>query len=313
MTVVEPLRAADAVRTRPATLARNLLVAAALSAVCAAIVYALFVRTGLGQRFDNAALAGSHQQLPGTRAADISALQRITADSFAVVLVILAAIGVVRRRPRLGIAAALSAGIAVVGTDLLKYDVLPRPFLVRSDYLLAPNTFPSGHSATAIACAFALVVVSPPRWRGLAAVVAGSYGWLTAAQVQTAGWHRPSDAIGAAFVAFTAVTLVTAGVVAWRPTVRYGGSGHRIALSILGMVWVVAAAITVFDMARVLRFLATHADALTFTAAIQNDAYQISVNLTVVVVVTLLMALLVLIGGHDLDAPRPPTGSAATS
>lgn len=283
-----------------------------MSALCAAVVYVLFVRTGLGQRFDNAALAGSYQQLPSARAADISWLQRITADSFALVLVILAAIGVARRRPRLGIAAAFSAGIAVVGTDLLKYDVLARPYLVRSDYLLRPNTFPSGHSATAIACAFALVVVCPPRWRGVAAVVAGSYGWLTAAQVQTAGWHRPSDAIGAAFVAFTAVTLVAAAVALWRPTAPYRRSRHVVAFAVLGLVWLVAAAITALDMARVLHFLVTHADALSYTSAIQDDAYQISVNLTVVVVVTLLIALLALIGRQDLDASpaRWPSRSA---
>jgi len=284
-------------------LSRRLAAAAAVAILLAAVVYVLLVHTSLGQRFDNAALLGSHEQLNSTRLLDQSILRRITADSFAVVLAILVGIGLLRRRPRLGVGVAVAAAAAVIGTDLLRRVVLDRPQLVHSDGFFPLNTFPSGHTATAISCALALVVVSPPAWRGISAVVAGSYACFTAAGVQTAGWHRPSDAIGAALIGFAAVAIVAALVAERRPV----GSGRRIghvpAFVILAVVWLAAGGLSVINAARVLRFLANHADTFSPTPAILNDAYQFSVNLTVAVVVSLLAALLILLGPADLDEP----------
>jgi len=286
-----------------AGLPRRLVIAAAIAAVLAAVTYVVLVHTSLGHRFDNAALLGSLQQGNSTRLLDASILRRITADSFAVVLVILVAFGLVRRRVRLGVGVALAAAGAVIGTDLLRKVVLDRPFLVRGDSVYPVNTFPSGHTATAIACALALVVISPPAWRGISAVLAGSYAWFTATAVQTAGWHRPSDAIGAALLGFAAVTVVTAYVAKRRPI----GSGRRIghipAFLVLGVVWLGAAALSALNAARVLRFLAAQPDTINPTPAVLNDAYQFSVNLTIVIVVSLLAALLILLGTADLDEP----------
>jgi membrane-associated phospholipid phosphatase len=284
---------------------KRLLIAAALAATLATAVYVLGVHTSLGQRFDNAALLGSHEQHASTRTNDTALLERITADSFAVVLLLLVTLGIARRRPRLGIGVALAAGGAVVTTDLLRRVVLDRPLLVHSDLFYTANTFPSGHTAAAIACALALVVVSPPAWRGLAAVVAGSYAGFTAAAVQTVGWHRPSDAIGAAFLSFAAVTVVAAALARWRPSGSGRGSGHKPAFALLALIWLVAGALGSVNAARVLRFLANHSDSLSPTPAIMNDAYQFSVNLTIVVVATLLAALLALLGPYDLDEPVP--------
>jgi membrane-associated phospholipid phosphatase len=293
--------AAEAPLGSPPTV--RLLLAAVVSIGIAALVYVVFVRTALGQRFDNAALAGSRLQLAATRATDVSQLQRITADSFAVALVLIAIFGVLRGRPRLGIGAAVAAAIAVIGTDALKEHLLTRPTLVHSDRILTSNTFPSGHTATAIACALALIMVTRPRWRGVAAVVAGTYAWVTAAQVQTAGWHRSSDAIGAALLGFAAVAMVAALLSRWRPIGYVGRPRHRAALSVLGVVWLVAAATAGFEAVRVIRYLRDHDPSLALTRAVQNDAYHFSVSLTVVVVVSLIMTMLVLLRGCDLDQP----------
>ncbi|HWB67849.1 MAG TPA: phosphatase PAP2 family protein [Mycobacteriales bacterium] len=285
--------------------AARLTAAAVVSAVLAGVAYVIFVRTGLGQRVDNAALAGSLHQLPQTRMEDASLLRRISADSFALVLVVIAVIGLLRRRPRLGIGVAVAAGVAVIVTDLLKSDILTRPFLSTTDGLLPVNSFPSGHTATAIACALALVVVTPPRWRGLAAVVAGTYAWLIAAWVQTAGWHRLSDAIGAAFIAFSAVALIAALVAVWRPVGTVSSARQWPAQLVLGLIWLGAVGYFGWYAAKVLHFLSVHSDATALTPAVQNDAYQISLSLTVAIVVSLLMALLALLGRCDLDQPRP--------
>jgi membrane-associated phospholipid phosphatase len=198
---------------------------------------------------------------------------------------------------------AVAAGVSVIGTDVLRKAILTRPALVHSDLVAAVNTFPSGHTAAAISCAFALVVVSPPAWRGISAVVAGSYAWFTAAAVQTAGWHRPSDAIGAALLGFAVVALLAAVVASRRPVGEGTRYWHVPAFGLLGVVWLGAGALSALYAVRVLRFLASHSDSLQLTRAILDDAYQFSVNLTVVVVVSLLMLLLMLLGRHDLDQP----------
>jgi membrane-associated phospholipid phosphatase len=291
-------------------LGRRLIIAAAAAAVLALLVYIVSVHTALGQRFDNAALLGAHGQRNSTRLGDVSLLRRITVDSFVIVLLIIIGIGVVRRRPRLGIAVAAAAAVAVGATHVLRTHLLDRPTLVRSDAFFPSNTFPSGHTATATAVALALVVVCPPAWRGVAAVVAGSYAWITATAVLTAGWHRPSDAIGAALLGFAVVAATAAVIAAVRPI----GSGRRVAhlpaFAVLGVVWLVASVLSILNAARVLHFLVDHADSLTPTPSVLNDAYLCSVNLTVVVVVTLLGLLLYLLGPCDLDQPRsesPPT------
>jgi membrane-associated phospholipid phosphatase len=290
-------------------------IAAAISAALFVAIYLLMIRTDFGHRFDNAALVGSHEQVFSTRLHDAFFLHRINLFNFTIVLVVIIAIGVARRRPWLGLTAAAGALLSAAGTDLLKYVVLSRPVLVRSDAIYPLNTFPSGHTATAIGCALALVLVSPPAWRGLSAVVAGSYAWITATDVQTAGWHRPSDAIGAALVAFTVFALLAA-LLARTRRVRTGVRlSHVPALVILAGVWVYAGVRTALNAARVLHYLATTAATVAPTPAVLNDAYQFSINLTIVVVVSLLAALLLLLDNFDLDArrdrPRATAGETA--
>jgi membrane-associated phospholipid phosphatase len=279
-----------------------LAVASVLAVACAAVCYLVMVRTSLGQRFDNAAFDGARDQVPGVAGAGTDQLRRITADSFALVLVILAAIGAVRRRLLLGLGAALAAALAVAGTDVLKNDILTRPALTAST--AGVNTFPSGHTATAVACAMALVLVSPPRWRGLAAVGAGAYGWITAAQVQTAGWHRPSDAIGAAFLAFAAVTGIGAMIARARPVGPPSPGRHRIAQVVLGLVALANAAVITWGLVDVLRYLHARALGLPVAGGVRHDAYITGLGATVEVVVILLMILLALLGRANLGGAR---------
>jgi hypothetical protein len=186
----------------------------------------------------------------------------------------------------------------------LRKAILDRPFLVRSDAVFPLNSFPSGHTATAISCALAIVIVSPPAWRGVSAVVAGSYAWFTAAAVQTAGWHRASDAIGAAFLSFAVVAVLTAWVAAKRPVGAGPRFAHVPAFVLLGLVWVGAAGYSALNAARVLRFLSPNPFSTAPTHAIYTDAYHFSIGLTVVIVVSLLGAMLLLLGRADLDQPR---------
>jgi membrane-associated phospholipid phosphatase len=298
-------RSATAERAR--RLAWWLTAAAVVALLAAGACYVLFVRTATGQRFDNDALLGSYQQYSVTRAADNAALRRISADSFALVLVGLVVIGVARRRVWLGLGAAFTAGITVAGASVLKHVVLSRPLLVPTDGTLLANSFPSGHTATAVSCALALMLVSPPRWRGLVAVVAGFYAWGVAAEVQTAGWHRPSDSVGAALLAGAVVSLVAAFFVRWRPVAISWSRPHRISLGILAVAGLASGAATAVGLAKVLRWLRDHQPSVASTTAIRNDAYLTGVSVTVLVVVVILAILLVLLGHVDLEH-RPARG-----
>ena len=132
----------------------------------------LLLRTSVGQRFDYSAKIGSipvNPAVPGeTRCA-------ASPHVFAAVIVVVVVIGFVRHRPLLGVRGALGAGIAVLATDLLKNDVLNRPFLTRQ-VTRAAHTFPSDHTAAAMAWTMALVLVVPARWRSTMAILAGADG-----------------------------------------------------------------------------------------------------------------------------------------
>ena len=275
--------------------ARRLAVAAAVALIATILCYLLLVRTSLGQRFDNAAYLGSQASPSTPRVTDGNQLRRITADSFAVVLLALVGIGVFRRRIWLGVGSAVAAGIAVIGTDVLKHWVLHRPPLTATDVYVPGNT------AAAVACAMALVLVCAPRWRGLAAVVAGTYGWITAAQVQTAGWHKPSDAIGGALLAFATVAAVAA-LVAWnRPVYVEPSRPHRIAFAVMASVGLIDGLAMVIGLIHVLRDFRRNVPSLLETSSIRSDSYFTGVTLTVFVVVVLVMTLLALLGRVDID------------
>jgi membrane-associated phospholipid phosphatase len=294
----------DTDQTDPAGLSRSFFVAAALAAGLTVVTYLLTVRTGLGQRFDNAALAGSMQQNPSARLNDILFLGHISSTSFAGVLLGIVIIGFIRRRWLLGVTLALTALVSVNGTDLLKNHVLTRPQLVSSDQLRPQNSFPSGHTAVAISCAFALVVIAPPVIRGLVAILAGGYSWTVAADVQTAGWHRASDAIGATLLCFAIICVVVAVLVRTRPANKGNELTHIPAYLVLGLVWLFSLTLAIYNAIRVLRVLDRTADTAQLDHALLTHSYEFSVNLTVAIVATALIALLVLLGRYDLDARR---------
>jgi membrane-associated phospholipid phosphatase len=304
MAVSAPARAPlpEGQRDDAARLSNWLIVAAAGAVIAAIACYVIAIRTTVGQRFDDAALQGAYEQYPAERAASNHVLHAISADSFAVVLVILVVIGALRRRIRLGLGAASAAGISVIGVSILKHFVLTRPDLIATPWWIPTyNTFPSGHTATAVACALALMLVSPPRWRGVTAVVAGCYAWITAAQVQTAGWHRPSDAIGASLLAFAVVAAVAAFFVRRRPVAVSWSRPHRLALITLSLVGLGAAVATAVELHRLLWWLRQRQTYFTSTQAIRDHAYLTGVGFTIVVVVCTLLTLLILLGNVDLD------------
>jgi len=191
-----------------------MVVLAAVSVVLLAILYVVAVHTEWGQRIDDAALDGRTTRIAvldaTDRVLDTISYASLAFGSAAVVLIALA-----RRRPHLAIA----AGVIILGsnitTQLLKKVVLDRPdFGLARDPHELTNWFPSGHSTVAMSLAVALVLVVAENARPWAAVGGLVYATAVGAGTVTAGWHRPSDVLGA-YLVVTAWTGVTVAVLIW--------------------------------------------------------------------------------------------------
>jgi membrane-associated phospholipid phosphatase len=167
--------------------------AAVLAAAAVYALYRVFVLTSLGQTLDTAALHGA--DVSHARAEEIMsrALNGTSLVSLVLVCVTAAAIGLVRRRIGLAVAAALMVLGANLSAQLLKMR-LDRPEL---DDFPAPNSFPSGHTTAAVSVAFALVLVLPSAIRGMVALIGAAYVSVIAVATVWAEWHRPSDTVAA--------------------------------------------------------------------------------------------------------------------
>ncbi|MFF9011743.1 phosphatase PAP2 family protein [Streptomyces sp. NPDC014870] len=168
------------------------------SVLLMAIVYAGLVLTATGQRWENAVLTGrlTDETLAAAHEANHT-LQHITLSSLAAALLLLAAIGTIRRRYALTAAAVGTVAVSLLLTEVLKRFLLVRPDLVDAPPHLTQNSFPSGHTTIATSVMFGLVLVVPYRLRGLAVGLGALWAIAVGAYTVAAGWHRPSDVIGA--------------------------------------------------------------------------------------------------------------------
>ena len=155
------------------------------------------VRTASGQRWENAALAGRAGASPEALQTAQDRLDQLTVTMLAASIGALVVIGLVRRRPLLGLAAAGVVVGSLVLAEVLKRVVLTRPALVDAPGDIAHNSFPSGHTTIAVSLMVAAVLVVPYALRPLTALVVAAWGVGVSGYTVTAGWHRVSDTIGA--------------------------------------------------------------------------------------------------------------------
>lgn len=162
--------------------------------------YSLLVRTAPGQRLENAALRGADHVIWVQDAAN-DVLNLITVRSLAWAVLMLASIGLLRRRPRLSLAAVGLVGVSLGLTEVFKRVLLSRPPLAVAPDVYMHNSFPSGHTAIAMSVLLALVLVSRSRYRGTTMLLAMLYGLGVGSWTLIAKWHRFSDTVGADAVA----------------------------------------------------------------------------------------------------------------
>ena len=182
----------------------------ALSAVAAAAVlglYLLVVRTYWGQRLDEHAFVG-HDFFAARAAQADDFLRLVSIGSLVLAIVLVAAVAIFRRRPLLALLAAASVVGSVFVTEVLKLFLLERPPLVAS--FIFDNSYPSGHATVGMSVAVAAMLVVPRRLVIPTAIGAGLFGSAFGVAVVAAGWHRPSDAVGAFLVVISVAAACAA-------------------------------------------------------------------------------------------------------
>jgi membrane-associated phospholipid phosphatase len=182
------------------TIQRRLLLGALICALLLIVCYFLLVGTPWGHQVDDDAYFG-HEALSGkVIRLDSDLLDLVTKATLLLAAVVLLLIAAVRRCTFVGVVAMAGFGCAVVGAEVLK-SKLPWRALVPDDGLFErgfqTGTFPSGHATIGTALTLSLLLVSSSRWRPWLAVLGGCVSSIFATSVLFAGWHRPSDALGA--------------------------------------------------------------------------------------------------------------------
>lgn len=174
------------------------------------VVYLLVVQTRWGQELDERTLLGS-DIISNLRAAQADRFLRIVSiGTLALAMALVAAVAFLRGRPQLALIAAGSVVAAVTVTELLKLVILQRPELITTMLNGGDNSYPSGHTTVGMAVCVAALLVVPARLRPITALGTGLIGGAFGVAVVAAGWHRPSDAVGAYLVCVCTGALAAA-------------------------------------------------------------------------------------------------------
>jgi membrane-associated phospholipid phosphatase len=246
-------------------LAGGYLVALAVAQAAAfTALWRWFVRTEHGQMLDTVALTGNTigrdriDELVG------SVLNAMSIAALVTTTVVIGFIALIRGRVALAVVATLFIVGANATVQVLKYGIDRPDFGVDPERAAAGNSLPSGHAAVAMSFAVALVLVLPPRMRGVGAVLGAGYAALVGVATLSAGWHRPSDAVAAILVVGTwaAIAGVLLILVQRRGGQVAAGDGHASVARVLGLGGLALLAVAAIGLALTDQVLSTPPDEL---------------------------------------------------
>ncbi|MBV8901269.1 MAG: phosphatase PAP2 family protein [Verrucomicrobia bacterium] len=228
------------------TIQKQLLLASLLCALLLTAGYFAFVNTAWGHKVDEDAYFGREVLSWKIKKLNLDILDLVGKTALLAAAMVLLAIAAVRRSALVGILAVAGFGGAVVGAEILKR-VLPWRVLVPEDANLQTafqaGTYPSGHATIGTSFAMGLLLVSSPRWRLWLTVVGGCISAIFAVGVLFAGWHRPSDSLGALAWSGFCMTVAAAFAIRLRgQPVRAIADPGRATLSSAGMAILLATA-----------------------------------------------------------------------
>lgn len=159
-------------------------------------------------------------------------------------------IGVAIRRRRTLRALAVGAALVAAGVtaQALKHLVAePRFAAWLGPGQIDPASWPSGHATAAMTLALCAVMVAPPAWRALTALLGGACAIAVAYATLALAWHYPSDVLAGFLLGGLWVSLAISvlqrlepgvsepsGAVPWEPLVVIGTIGALVAAALVG-------------------------------------------------------------------------------
>jgi membrane-associated phospholipid phosphatase len=232
----------------PVGLALWLLVLAGVELALLVAVWEYFVRSAHGQLLDTVALSANSIGRTSVQSLVENILNAMSVLSLGIATAAVGFIALIRRR----IAVAVGAVLLIAGanaTALLLKSGLHRPELgIDVQRAGAGNSFPSGHTTVAASVAVALILVLPPGVRGVAAVLGALFASVAGVATLSAGWHRPSDAIGSLLLVGVWASVAGLFIIAAQHShggVEYGPPHRRTllilaiaGLALLGGAWI---------------------------------------------------------------------------
>jgi membrane-associated phospholipid phosphatase len=126
----------------------------------------------------------------------------------ALITLVLAAVCLLRGRPRVALAVIGLVGATSISSELLKLLLAHPRYPSSLHYPVGPEALPSGHATAAMSLAMAGVLAAPRRGRLAAAVIGSALALGVGAAVIVVHWHYPSDVI-AGYLLATGWALAT--------------------------------------------------------------------------------------------------------
>jgi membrane-associated phospholipid phosphatase len=130
----------------------------------------------------------------------------------ALITLALAAVCVVRGRPRVALAVIGLVGATSISSELLKVLLAHPRYPSSLHYPVGPEALPSGHATAAMSLAMAGVLAAPRRGRLAAAVIGSALALGVGAGVIVVHWHYPSDVIAGYLLATGWALAIVAGL-----------------------------------------------------------------------------------------------------
>src|SRR3954449_12729990 len=128
------------------------------------------------------------------------------------ITLVLAAVCLLRGRPRSAVAVIGLTAATSVSSQLLKVLLAHPRYPSSITYTLGPEALPSGHATAAMSLAMAGVLAAPRRARLAAAVIGSALALGVGAAVIVVHWHYPSDVVAGYLLATGWALTAVAGL-----------------------------------------------------------------------------------------------------
>jgi membrane-associated phospholipid phosphatase len=132
---------------------------------------------------------------------------------------LLMAVALWRRRPRVALAVGIVMGMAPLTAETLKPLLAHAHSRIYGDEITAAS-WPSGHASAATALVMCAVLVAPQRLRPTVAVLGALFAAAVGFSLVLLAWHLPSDVLGGYLVGTLWAALAVAGLRAAEARVR---------------------------------------------------------------------------------------------